>query len=104
LLGKYVREEKIIPLEEAIRKITSLPATTMGFARRGQLAAGFHADMAIFDPATIIDKATFPNPHQYAVGMRHVMVNGVVVLRDGEPTGTTPGRIIRGRGWQFPAR
>jgi N-acyl-D-amino-acid deacylase len=104
LLGKYVREEKIIPLEEAIRKITSLPATTMGFARRGQLAAGFHADMAIFDPATIIDKATFPNPHQYAVGMRHVMVNGVVVLRDGEPTGTTPGRIIRGRGWQLPAR
>jgi N-acyl-D-amino-acid deacylase len=104
LLGKYVREEQLIPLEEAIRKITSLPASTLGFARRGQLAAGFHADVAIFDPATTIDKATFPNPHQYALGMRHVLVNGVLVLQDGEPTGATPGRIIRGRGWQPNAR
>jgi N-acyl-D-amino-acid deacylase len=97
LLGRYVREERLIPLGEAIRKITSLPATTLGFARRGQLAPGFHADVAIFDPATIIDHATFPNPHQYAEGMRHVLVNGVAVLRDGEPTGATPGRVLRHR-------
>lgn len=95
LLGRYVREEHLLPLEEAIRKITSLPATTLGFPRRGQLATGFHADVVIFDPATIIDHATFPNPHQYAEGMRHVFVNGVAVLRDGEPTGATPGRILR---------
>lgn len=95
LLGRYVREQRLIPLEEAIRKITSLPAATMGFARRGQLAPGFHADIAVFDPATIIDHATFPKPHQYAEGMRHVVVNGIAVLRDGEPTGATPGRVLR---------
>jgi N-acyl-D-amino-acid deacylase len=95
LLGHYVREEQLLPMEEAIRKITSLPASTLGFERRGQLAPGFLADVAIFDATTIIDKATFPNPHQYAEGMRHVLVNGVLVLHDGEPTGATPGRILR---------
>jgi N-acyl-D-amino-acid deacylase len=95
LLGRYVREEKVVPLEEAIRRLTSLPATTMGFERRGLIAPGYFADVAVFDPATIIDHATFPAPHQYATGMRHVLVNGVSVLRDGEHTGATPGRILR---------
>jgi N-acyl-D-amino-acid deacylase len=99
LLGKYVREEQVIPLEEAIRKLTSLPANTLRIRRRGLLQPGYHADLAIFDPATIIDHATFAEPHQYATGMVHVFVNGVQVLRDGEHTGATPGRVVRGPGW-----
>ena len=99
LLGKYVREERVIPLEEAIRKLTSLPATNLKLRRRGTLAPGFHADVVVFDPATITDHATFEQPHQLATGVEHVFVNGVQVLRSGEHTGATPGRVVRGAGW-----
>lgn len=99
LLGKYVRDEQVIPLEEAIRKLTSFPAATLHLRRRGSLAPGYHADVVVFDPATITDHATFEQPHQYATGMVHVLVNGTVVLRDGEHTGATPGRVVRGPGW-----
>jgi N-acyl-D-amino-acid deacylase len=99
LLGKYVREEHVIPLEEAIRKLTSLPATNLRLDRRGQLAPGYFADVVVFDPATIIDHATFEKPHQYSTGVRDVFVNGVEVLRDGVHTGATPGRFVRGPGW-----
>jgi N-acyl-D-amino-acid deacylase len=99
LLGKYVREEHVIPLEEAIRKLTSLPATNLRLDRRGQLAPGYFADVVEFDPATIIDHATFEKPHQYSTGVRDVFVNGVEVLRDGTHTGATPGRFVRGPGW-----
>jgi N-acyl-D-amino-acid deacylase len=98
LLGRYVREEKLIPLEEAVRRLTDLPATNLGLRERGRLAPGLFADVVVFDPATIADRATFENPHQYAVGVRHVFVNGVAVLRDGEHTGATPGRALRGPG------
>lgn len=99
LLGKYVREEEIIPLEEAIRKMTSLPAENLGIRRRGSLTPGYFADVAVFDPATIQDHATFEEPHQYATGVVHVFVNGTQVLQDGEHTGATPGRVVRGPGW-----
>ena len=95
LLGKYVRDEKIIPLEEAVRKLTSLPAQTLRIKDRGRLAEGYYADLAVFDPATIQDHATFEKPHQYATGMVHVFVNGGHVLKDGEHTGANPGRIVR---------
>lgn len=98
LLGKYVREEKVISLREAIRRLTGLPATNLGLDRRGFLRKDFFADVVIFDPKTIADKATYENPHQYAVGMKHVLVNGVQVLRDGEHTGAKPGRAIWGPG------
>jgi N-acyl-D-amino-acid deacylase len=100
LLGKYVRQEKLIPLEEAIRRLTSLPATTLKLDRRGRLAPGYFADIVVFDPATIQDHATFDQPHRYATGVRHVFVNGVQVLREGEHTGATPGRVVRGPGWK----
>lgn len=99
LLGKYVREEKALTLQEAVRRLSAFPAENLGLADRGALKPGFHADLAIFDPATIADKATFQQPQQYAVGMRHVIVNGVPVLKDGEHTGATPGRALRGRGY-----
>ncbi len=99
LLGKYVREERIIPLEEAVRKLTSFPAANLRIERRGALRPGYYADIAVFDPETIQDHATFDEPHQYATGMVHVFVNGVQVLRDGEHTGQTPGRVVRGPGW-----
>ena len=99
LLGRYVREERLIPLQEAVRRLTSLPASNLGIRDRGTLRAGHFADLAIFDPATVGDRATFDQPHQYSVGMRHVFVNGVQVLRDGEHTGATPGRVVRGPGW-----
>ena len=99
-LGRYVRDEGLVPLPEAIRRLTSLPATNLGIARRGALRPGYYADLAIFDPRTIADRATFAAPHAYAVGMRHVFVNGGQVLRDGEPTGATPGRVVRGPGWR----
>jgi N-acyl-D-amino-acid deacylase len=100
LLGHYVRDEKIIPLQEAVRRLTSLPAGNLGIADRGTLQVGRFADLAIFDPATIRDRATFARPQVYAEGMRDVFVNGVQVLRDGEHTGATPGRVVRGRGWK----
>jgi N-acyl-D-amino-acid deacylase len=100
LLGRYVREEKVLSLAEAVRRLTSLPADNLRIADRGRLRQGFYADLAIFDPARIADRATYEKPHQYAVGMRHVFVNGVQVLRDGEHTGATPGRFVRGPGWR----
>ncbi|HJO17082.1 MAG: D-aminoacylase [Vicinamibacterales bacterium] len=99
LLGRYVRDERIISLEEAIRKLTSLPAGNLRIRDRGQLSAGYFADVVAFDPAQIQDHATYEDPHQYATGMVHVWVNGTQVLRDGEHTGATPGRVVRGPGW-----
>ena len=100
LLGRYVRDERIIPLEEAIRKLTLLPATNIGIQDRGALRVGYYADVVVFDPATIADRATFAQPHQYSVGVRDVFVNGVQVLADGEHTGAKPGRFVRGPGWK----
>ena len=100
VLGKYVREEQVIPLEDAIRKLASQPAANLKLSKRGLLKPGYFADIVIFDPATIEDKATFEAPHQYAVGVRHVFVNGVQVLKDGEHTGATPGRFVKGPGWK----
>lgn len=99
VLGKYVRDEKVIPLEEAVRKLSAMPAANLGITDRGMLKSGWFADLAIFDPATIADRATFEKPQQYAVGMRHVFVNGVEVLKDGEHTGATPGRFVKGPGF-----
>jgi N-acyl-D-amino-acid deacylase len=99
LLGKYVRDEKLIPLQEAIRKLTSLPAANLKIKDRGALKPGYFADLAIFDPAKIQDHATFEKPHQFATGMVHVFVNGVRVLKDGEHTGATPGRVVLGPGY-----
>ncbi|HEX4591325.1 MAG TPA: D-aminoacylase [Gemmataceae bacterium] len=98
LLGKYVRDEKLLPLEAAIHKLSGLPAGNLGLDRRGLLKDGYFADVVAFDPATIADKATYAKPHQYAVGMKHVIVNGVPVLKDGQHTGATPGRALWGPG------
>ncbi|MEE9219585.1 MAG: D-aminoacylase [Acidobacteriota bacterium] len=100
LLGRYTREEKLQPLEESIRRLTSLPAGNLNLDRRGSLAAGSFADVVVFDPGTIQDHATYDAPHQYSTGMVHVFVNGVQVLDGGEHTGATPGRVVRGRGWK----
>ena len=102
LLGKYVREERVIPLEEAIYKLTTLPATNLRIHRRGALKEGFFADLAIFDPDQIQDHATFENPNQYATGMVHVFVNGTQVLKEGEHTGALPGRVVHGPGRKQP--
>ncbi len=98
LLGKYTRDEGVIPLREAIRKMTSLPARTLRLEDRGRLAADFAADIVVFDPETIADRATYEEPHQYAVGMEWVIVNGEVVLAAGEHTGARPGRALWGPG------
>ncbi|HCA80272.1 MAG TPA: aminoacylase [Bacteroidetes bacterium] len=100
LLGKYVREEKIIPLEEAIRRLTSLPASNLKIRDRGVLRPGAFADVVVFDPATVADHATFDNPHQYSTGVVHVFVNGTQVLKNGEHTGAKPGMVVRGPGWK----
>jgi N-acyl-D-amino-acid deacylase len=100
LLGKYVRDEKIIPLQEAIRRLTSQPAANLKIASRGALKEGYFADIVVFDPAKVQDHAAFDKPHQYATGVVHVFVNGVQVLKDGEHTGATPGRVVRGPGWK----
>jgi N-acyl-D-amino-acid deacylase len=98
LLGKYVRDEHLLPLSEAIRKLTSLPATNLHLTDRGLLAPGKYADVVVFDPATIAARATYAQPHQYATGVAHVFINGTQVLRDGEHTGAKPGRVVvRGR-------
>ena len=99
VLGKYVRDEKLLPMEAAIRKLATLPSMNLKIDRRGQLKTGFYADVVVFDPATIQDNATFIEPHQYATGMLHVFVNGSQVLKDGEHTGATPGRAVHGPGW-----
>src|SRR6266850_1304471 len=100
LLAKYVRDEKLIPLEAAIRRLSSLPAENLELERRGALKPGYFADIVIFDPAKISDHATFENPHQYATGVQDVFVNGVQVLHDGEHTGAKPGQVVRGPGWK----
>ncbi|GMV04017.1 MAG: N-acyl-D-amino-acid deacylase [Gemmatimonadota bacterium] len=99
VLGKYVREEGALTLEEAVRKLSALPAGNLKLARRGMLRPGYFADVVVFDPATITDHATFESPHQYATGVRHVFVNGGHALADGEPTGVMAGRVVRGAGW-----
>ncbi|MFH6601948.1 amidohydrolase family protein [Maribacter algicola] len=99
LLGHFVREEKVIPLEEAIYKLTTLPATNLKLKKWGALKEGYFADVVVFDPNTIKDNATFEKPHQYATGMQHVFVNGGHVLKDGEHTGAHSGRFIKGPGW-----
>ncbi|MBZ0113877.1 MAG: D-aminoacylase [Thermoanaerobaculia bacterium] len=99
LLGHYVRDREVIPLQEAIRRLTSLPAENLKLQRRGRIAPEYFADLVVFNPATVQDLATFDDPHQLAVGVRDVLVNGQAVLRDGEHTGATPGRIVRGPGW-----
>jgi len=98
VLGKYVRDEKVLSLPDAIRKLAAQPSANLGLARRGLLKPGMFADVVVFDPAAIADKATFEQPHQYAVGVRHVFVNGVQVLKDGEHTGKKPGRALWGPG------
>jgi N-acyl-D-amino-acid deacylase len=100
LLGKYVREEQIISLQEAIRKLTSFPASILSIDRRGSLHVGNYADIVVFDPETIIDHATFEDAHQYATGVYYVFVNGTPVLLNGEHTGAKPGRVVRGPGWR----
>jgi N-acyl-D-amino-acid deacylase len=95
VLGKYVRDEKVLTIEEAVRKLSGLPATNLDLDGRGFVRTGMFADVVVFDPATISDRATFEEPHQYAAGMRHVFVNGVQVLKDGEHTGARPGRALR---------
>lgn len=100
VLGRYVRDEKILPLEEAIRRLTSFPAETLKLNRRGRLRAGYFADVVVFDPARIQDRATYDQPHQYATGVAQVFVNGVQVLKEGEHTGAKPGRFVRGPGWK----
>ncbi|WP_347924706.1 D-aminoacylase [Pontimicrobium sp. SW4] len=100
VLGKYVRDEKVIPLEEAIYKLTKLPATNLKIKNRGNLTEGYFADLAIFDPSTIQDHATFAEPHQLSTGMVHVFVNGEQVLKDGEHTGALPGQVVRGPGYK----
>ncbi|MBC7875494.1 MAG: D-aminoacylase [Ferruginibacter sp.] len=101
VLSKYVREEKIISLQEAVRKLSKLPATNLKLKNRGELKTGYYADIVIFDPARIKDNATFEKPHQYAGGMIHVFVNGVYVLKDGEHTGAKPGRFVKGPGYKM---
>jgi N-acyl-D-amino-acid deacylase len=99
VFAKYVRDEHVLTLQDAVRKLTSLPATNMKLDRRGLLAPGYFADVVVFDPSTIQDHATYEKPHQFATGVADVFVNGVQVLRDGEHTGAKPGRVVRGPGF-----
>jgi N-acyl-D-amino-acid deacylase len=98
IMGKYVRDEKVMPLEEAVRKATSAVATRLSIPDRGLLREGFYADITVFDPATIGDRSTFEQPHQLSVGVQYVFVNGTLVVRDGKHTGAKPGRVLRGLG------
>jgi N-acyl-D-amino-acid deacylase len=100
VLGKFSRDEKIISLQEAVRKLSKLPASNLKLQKRGELKVGNYADVVIFDPAKVKDKATFAKPHQYAEGVVHVFVNGVQVVKDGEHTGAKPGRFVKGPGWK----
>ena len=103
ILGRYARDEQLMPLEEAVRKMTSATATRLSLHDRGLLKPGMYADVVVFDPATIIDKATYEQPIQVSVGVRDVFVNGVGVVRGGAHTGAKPGRIVRGPGYVKPA-
>jgi dihydroorotase/N-acyl-D-amino-acid deacylase len=100
ILGKYVREERVLTLEDAVRKMTSAVATRLSIADRGLIRPGFFADLVVFDPESIIDRAVFERPHQVSAGIPHVFVNGIAVVRDGAVTGAKPGRIVRGPGWR----
>jgi len=99
VIGKYVREDEVLTLPEAIYKLAKLPATNLKIRERGELAEGFYADIVVFDPSAVQDHATYEEPHQYATGMHYVLVNGEVVLREGEHTGALPGQVVRGPGW-----
>jgi N-acyl-D-amino-acid deacylase len=99
LIGHYVRDEHVIPMQEAIRRLTLFPATNLGISQRGALRQGWFADVVVFDPARIAAPATYAEPHQYALGMRDVFVNGTQVLQGGTHTGATPGRFVHGPGW-----
>ena len=100
LLGHYVRDRKVVSLEEAIHRLTALPATNLKIDKRGLIKDGYYADIVLFDAMTIKDNATFAEPHQYATGMEHVLVNGVAVIKDKEHTGAFPGRVVHGPGWK----
>ena len=100
VLGKFSRDESVIPLEEAIRKLSHLPATILKIKKRGLLAPGYYADVVVFDPATVTANATFAEPHQYATGVNEVWVNGMRVLNNGEHTGAHAGRVVRGPGYK----
>ena len=102
VIGKFARDEKIISLQDAVRKLSKLPATNLKLQKRGELKVGNYADIVVFDPARVKDKATFSKPHQYAEGVTDVFVNGVQVLKDGEHTGAKPGRFVKGPGWRNP--
>jgi N-acyl-D-aspartate/D-glutamate deacylase len=99
-LGRYVRDERLMPLEEAVRKITSLPAQRQRLTERGLLRAGYYADVTVFDPSSILDHATFEKPNALSTGVDAVLVNGQVEYERGRPTGVTAGRVLRGRGFQ----
>jgi N-acyl-D-aspartate/D-glutamate deacylase len=99
VLGKYVREDSVLTLEDAVRRMTSATAARLGLADRGLVRPGFRADVVVFDPATVRDVGTYEQPHQLAVGVAHVLVNGVPVWADGRHTGATPGAVVRGPGW-----
>jgi len=100
ILGRYVRDEHVIPLEDAIRKFSSAVATRLRIRDRGVLREGMFADIVVFDPETVDERATYENPHQVSIGIDHVIVNGQQVVRDGTHTGATPGKIVRGPGWR----
>ena len=100
LLGHYVRDEKVIPMQEAIRKLSWLPASELHLKDRGRLARGFFADVVVFDPARVNDLATYAKPHQFSTGVEQVLINGRLALKDGEPTGSPTGRVVRGRAWK----
>ena len=105
LLGRYVRDQQVIPLATAVHKLTGLPARNLGLRRRGLLRPGYHADIVVFDPGGVRDHATFDDPHQYSTGIRDVFVNGTAALRNGEPTSARSGRVVRGPGyWRKPER
>ncbi len=99
ILGKYVREEGVLPLEDAVRKMTSAVATRLKIRDRGLLHAGYYADVVVFDPETVADHATYDEPHQLSTGVEHVFVNGVAVVDRGAHTGAMPGRAVHGPGW-----
>lgn len=99
VLARYVRDEKIVAIEEAVRRLSGHPAAVLGLRDRGRLQQGFFADVVVFDPATIQDHATYAQPHQYATGVSQVIVNGALALDDGQPTNARPGRFVRGRAW-----
>jgi N-acyl-D-aspartate/D-glutamate deacylase len=102
ILGRYVREEKLLPLEEAIRKMTSLPASRMRLADRGVLRPGMRADLVAFDPETVRERSTYADPNHYSEGIPYVAVNGALVVDEGKITAARPGRILRGPGYRRP--